>query len=248
MIDWLAIHYNRLVADYNALNEEKKAPHEVQHVDWSKVLADSSKLVSVGVDQHPTDEELNKIAEHNRALCDQVITVTRLENGALVLEYGTQDGLKFLAKNYPRMCLLEDSSHFAPGVPRYLLVYAQAQNDFTGFQPVQQTTNSAISGRGILTNAYGSQWNFTYTGTLQTTERVETPYSINSQSIFLNAYDENGLVVSQRSITQIESNRRRRAYAAGYNAGNLIFCYGTSPAAGCEGSPGCTEDSKYPTK
>src|SRR5438094_3810329 len=60
----------------------------------------------------------------NTAVCDQVVTVAGLTPNGLAL-YVPPEGQRFMAKNaknYPRMCLLQDATGFVPGVPRYLLV------------------------------------------------------------------------------------------------------------------------------
>jgi hypothetical protein len=192
-------------------------------------IADPSALVTIAVSEHTSDEVFKRVSVHNRALCDQVIVVTRLTPAGLTLEYGSPEGLKFLRKNYPRVCLLEDTTHFAPGVPRYLLVYANSQNDFSGFQAVRRTTETPIYGSGTVTNAYGNTWNFTYSGTEETTSTVQTSYTVNSQSIFLNAYDEKGNIVSQHSFTTSSQTGGDAAYAAGYNAGNLVSRLWSNP-------------------
>jgi hypothetical protein len=68
-------------------------------------------------------------------------------------------------------------------------VYANSEGVLTGFQPIQRSSSSPVSGSGTITNAYGYMRNFTFTGTLQTTETVEAPYVLESQSVFLYAYD-----------------------------------------------------------
>jgi hypothetical protein len=128
-------------------------------------LADPSTLVMIQADTPITDENLAKAVEHNRALCDQTITVAGLTPNGLAL-YVPPVGQKFMAKNsknYPHMCLVEDANHFAPGVRTYLLVYAYSEGAFAGFQPITQARTTPVSGSGTMTNTYGNQWNFTYT-------------------------------------------------------------------------------------
>lgn len=228
MFQWVGLAYNNLLA--KAQRETDKAQREAAeqtHRDaedkaWQTALANPSSLVSIRAGSKVTGAQLGLVAEHNRALCDQIITVAKLTPNGLRLEYGSPDGRKWMAKKYPRACLLEDGTHLAPGVPRYLLVYADFQNALAGFQPVQRTTSSPVTGSGTVTNAYGNTWNFTYTGTVEATETVETPYVISSQSLYLTAYDENGHVVSQHSITRSSQTGGDAGYAAGYNTGSLI--------------------------
>jgi len=217
---------NSLPVDFDGFDKvfRNEAPKQNKQQDeiLTEALRDSSILI-LNTDDHPISvDAFTRVAAHNRALCDQVITVTRLGPGGLSLEYGSPAGRKWLAKKYPRACLLEDTAHFAPGVPRYLLVYAVSRGAFAGFQPVQQTTHSVVSGTGTATNASGGMWNFSYHGTMDTSEAVVAPYTITSQSVFLYAYDENGRVVSQHSTTSSTQTGGDAAYAAGYNTGNLI--------------------------
>jgi hypothetical protein len=91
-----------------------------------------------------------------------------------------------------------DAKH-KKGVPRYLLVYAYSESAFAGFQPVTRTstTITPVSGSGTVMNFYGDAWNFTYYGTVETTEMdtIEAPYVIQSHSLHLNAYEVSGAIV-----------------------------------------------------
>jgi len=231
MFGWEVMLYNSLVAGYSSASAEKKAPREATE-EWRKALADPSSLVIVRADERLPDGELAQAAAHNRALCDQTITVAGLTPSGLAL-YVPPLGQKFMAKNsqnYPRMCLVEDSTSFLPGVPRYLLVYAYSENAFAGFQPVARTTTVPVSGSGTLMNAYGNQWNFTYTGTMTDMDTIEAPYVIQSHSLYLNAYDENGNVVSHHSITVSSQAGGDASYAAGYNGAQLIVLLWNNPS------------------
>lgn len=221
MFIWGITLYNTLVAEYNDADAQRKAQH-VAESQWREDLANPSSLVSIRADASLTGEQMDQIVAHNRALCDQIITVTRITPSGLALEQGTPDGRKFLAEKYPRMCLLEDSDRVAPGVPRYLLVYASSESDFAGFQPIQRTISSPVSGSGTLTNPYGNTWNFTFSGTLQTTQTLNSPYVLESQSLFLYAYDAKGNIVSRHSISGSRQIGGDPSYAAGYNAGSAL--------------------------
>jgi hypothetical protein len=197
---------------------------------------DPSTLVTIKGRERLPDEQLVKITEHNRALCDQVITVAGLTPNGLAL-YVPPEGQKFMAKNsqdYPRMCLLEGANNVVPGVPRYLLVYAYSENAFAGFQPVTRinTTTTPVSGSGTVMNGYGSMWNFTYSGTVETSEMdtIEAPYVIRSRSLFLNAYDENGSLVSRHSFTVSSQLGGNGASAIGYNGAQLISMLWNNPS------------------
>ena len=199
-------------------------------------LANLSALVTVRAGERFPDEGLSRIVMHNRALCDQIITVAGLTPRGLAL-YVPPEGQKFMAKNsqnYPRMCLLEDATNFVPGVPRYLLVYAYSENAFAGFQPVTlvNTTTTPVSGSGTVRNAYGDAWNFNYYGTVETTEidTMEAPYVIQSHSLYLNAYDENGNVVSRHSFNVSSQIGGNGASAIGYNGAQLISLLWNNPS------------------
>jgi hypothetical protein len=193
------------------------------------LMSDPSAWVAISFSDRLSDDELHATIEHNRAVCDQVIVVTELTAAGLVLNYGSPDALTFLKKNYPRVCVLEDTTRFVPGVPRYLLVYANSKEAFMGFQPVQQTSSSPVYGSGTVRNPSGKMSRFSFSGTIETTGQVQTPYTINSQSLFLYAYGEDGHTVSQRFITTSSQVGGDPAYAAGYNVGNLIARKRNSP-------------------
>jgi hypothetical protein len=206
--------YNRVADQLNKLTNPARWAAEHARV----ALGDSSSPVGTGPPL--SAEELAQIA--NR--CDQIITVAGLTPNGLAL-YIPPEGQKFMAKNakdYPRMCLLQNAAGFVPGVPRYLLVWAYSQNAFAGFQPVQRVTTSPVSGSGTVTNLYGDRWNFTYSGALTEIDTVEAPYVIQSRGLYLRAYDEKGNVISQHSVTTSNQAGGDASYAAGYNAGALI--------------------------
>jgi hypothetical protein len=199
-------------------------------------LANPSSLVSIQAGERLPDEELSRIAAHNRDLCDQTITVAALTPRGLVL-YVPLEGHRFMAKNsqnYPRMCLLEDATNVIPGVPHYLLAYAYSENAFAGFQPVTRvnTTTAPVSGSGTITSAYGDMWNFTYYGTVKTTEidTIEAPYVIQSHSIFLNAYNESGKLVSHHSLSVSSQIGGNETSAAVYNGIELIALLWNNPS------------------
>jgi hypothetical protein len=199
-------------------------------------LANPSSLVTIRAGESLPDEERSKIETHNRALCDQTITVAGLTPNGLAL-YVPPEGQKFMAKNsqdYPRMCLLEDATNVFPGVPRYLLVYAYSETAFSGFQPITRinTTTTPVSGSGTVMNGYGGMWNFTYSGTVATTvmDTIEAPYVIRSRSLYLNAYDENGALVSRHSFTVSSQIGGNGASAIGYNGAQLIALLWNNPS------------------
>jgi hypothetical protein len=199
-------------------------------------MANASSLVTIRPGERVPDEELARIGTHNRALCDQTVTVAGLTPQGLAL-YVPPLGQQFMAKNsqnYPRMCLVEDTTSIVPGVPRYLLVYAYSESAFTGFQPVTRVTTSTapVSGSATVRNIYGDAWNFTYSGTIQTTrmDEIEAPFVIRSRSLSLNAYDESSNIVSHRSITASSQLGGNGASAIGYNGAQLIALLWNNPS------------------
>ena len=131
--------------------------------DYAKAQAEYDARQKGGAEKNEkigTDQPAGEAASQ----CDQVITVAGLTPNGLAL-YIPPEGQRFMAKNakdYPRMCLVEETNaaSFARGVPHYLLAWAYSENAFVGFQPVQQVTTSPVSGSGAVTNLYGDRWNF----------------------------------------------------------------------------------------
>jgi len=221
------LHEAQLAREAKVENERRQA----REAAMQSALADSS-MISIRAGEQFSNEDLARIDAHNRAICDQVITVGGLTPNGLAL-YVPPLGQKFMeknSKNYPRMCLLEDMDTVVPGVRRYLLAYAYSENAFGGFQPVTQVRTSPVSGSGTATNAYGDRWNFTYHGTMTEVDTLQAPYVIQSHSLYLNAYDETGRLVSQRSMTTSSQTGGDAAWSAGYNGAQLIAQLWNNPS------------------
>ena len=224
--------YNKSVAMRGGLQIQNERPLNPKERQWRDQLADPLAFVTLAPEDQLQSAELSNVAAHNRKLCDQVVTIAGLTPNGLAL-YIPREGQSFMAKNaknYPRMCLLQDATSVMPGVPRYLLVWAYSEAAFAGFQPVQQVTTAPVSGTGTLTNAYGERWNFSYTGTMTEIDTVEAPYVLQSRTLYLWAYDEKGNVVSRHSITTSNQAGGDASYAAGYNAGALISLLWNNPS------------------
>jgi hypothetical protein len=192
-----------------------------------RVISERTKQTEQRVEQSNTDAALMKD-------CDQIITVAALTPNGLAL-YIPREGQEFMAKNaknYPRMCLVEDTkaASIVPSIPHYLIVWAYSESAFAGFQPVRQVTTAPVSGSGTLTNMYGDRWNFTYTGTLREIDTLEAPYVLQSRALYLNAYNEKGDLVSHHSITASSQSGGDAYYAAGYNAASLISLLWNNPS------------------
>jgi hypothetical protein len=235
MFEWMQLAYNNLLAKLRleTENQRRETPKQSSVGPGEELfrerLANSATLITINANSNVGREKLRQVAAHNRALCDQVVTVTRMTGSGLALELGTPRGRKLLAEKYPRTCVLEDTSGVAPGVPQYLLVYASSENAFVGFQPTLQTASSIASGSGTATSPYGNTWNFTYTGSTQTTQTVEAPYVTHSKSLFLCAYDDSGNLVSSHSMTFSTQSGGDPGFAAGYNIGALISLIWNNP-------------------
>jgi hypothetical protein len=67
-----------------------------------------------------------------------------------------------------------------------------------------------------LRTFYGEVWNFTYTGTMTEIDTLEAPSVLQSRSLYLNAYDQNGNVISQHSITTSSQVGGDASYPAGF--------------------------------
>ena len=61
-------------------------------------------------------------------------------------------------------------------------------------------------------------------------DTLEAPYVLQSRSLYLNAYDQNGNAISQHSITTSSQAGGDASYAAGYNAGALISLLWNNPS------------------
>jgi hypothetical protein len=61
-------------------------------------------------------------------------------------------------------------------------------------------------------------------------DSLEAPYVIQSRSLYLRAFYENGNTVSQHSISMSSQIGGDPSYAAGYNAGALISLLWNNPS------------------
>lgn len=130
-------------------------------------------------------------------------------------------------KKYPDVCFSQ-----APiqGRQNYLIALSQAAGYLTGFDPVVRTSTSTstspVSGSGTVTDNYGGMWNYTYSGTVTTTTTTTTndnvPYSINSNTVYANAYDEHGTLISRRWHVYSTKSGGDAANSFGYNLGNAL--------------------------
>jgi len=129
--------------------------------------------------------------------------------------------------NYRGLCFYQTPE---PKAANYLLVFSTSRAAFNGFEPSIRTTTSTsttpVFGSGTITNNYGSMWNYTYNGTetttTTTTSQENAPYTINSLTMFLAAYNDHGSLVSQHWRT-VSSKQGGDPYSSlGYNLGSLL--------------------------
>jgi hypothetical protein len=80
-----SVHDNPLVAEYNGTSGKREAQRKAAENEWRSALANPSSLVFVAARANVTEEEVRQITEHNRALCDQTITIAGLTPDGLAL-------------------------------------------------------------------------------------------------------------------------------------------------------------------
>ena len=106
----------------------------------------------------------------------------------------------------PDICF---SQTVKPNATNYLLVFSSSQSSFRGFCPTVRTTTTTstgpVSGNGTVTDNYGDFWNYTYNGTTTTTTTNTTqenvPYMDTARTLYINAYDQEGKLISSHSRT-----------------------------------------------
>ena len=97
------------------------------------------------------------------------------------------------AKNFPT---LRFSQTPVAAAENYLVVLSDSTSVLTGFQPVARfttTTSTAdVSGRGTVTDSYGSMWSYSYRGTATTTTtsmtQQDVPYTLETRTLYASAY------------------------------------------------------------
>jgi hypothetical protein len=117
------------------------------------------------------------------------------------------------------------------GAKNYLIVFSASRTVLNGFEPVVRTSTSTstspVSGSGTLTDSYGFTWSFTYNGDVTTTTTTTTqenvPYTIQSNTLYATAYDEHGVMVSQRWQVYSTKQGGDAANSLGYNLGSALF-------------------------
>lgn len=163
--------------------------------------------------------------------CDKVVSFALADPNGVHPFMGTGNWIgNWVRKNgqkYPDICFSQTPMQ---GRENYLLTLSQSAGYLTGFDPVVRTNTSTstspVSGSGTATDNYGGMWNYTYNGTVTTTTTTTTnenvPYTINSNTLFANAYDERGNLVSRRFHVYSTKSGGDSADSLGYNLGNAL--------------------------
>jgi hypothetical protein len=168
---------------------------------------------------------------YGSSTCSKVVSIALADASGVRPSMGTgnwaENWIRKNSKNYPNICFSQQ-----PMAERtnYLVVFSQSPSYFAGFDPVVETNTSTVaspvSGTGTVTDNYGRQWNYTYDGTATTTTSTTThenvPYTINTNTVFANAYDSNGAMVSRRYHVYSTKTGGDGANALGYNLGNAL--------------------------
>jgi hypothetical protein len=137
---------------------------------------------------------------------------------------------KWISKNhkkYPGLCFSQTP---VAQTADYLVVFSNSQSALSGLEPSLQTTSSTtttpIYGSGSVTSNTGGTWNYTYSGSATSyttsTTQVNLPYTLTTDSIYENAYNQTGVLISQR-YRSFTTQRGGDPYSAlGTNIGALI--------------------------
>lgn len=141
----------------------------------------------------------------------------------------TQNWIRKNAKKYPGISFQQGRP--VQGAQNYLIVLSASANAVSGFDPVVRTNTSTnttpVSGSGTVTDNYGSTWNYSYDGQVTTTTTTTThenvPYTVESNTLYATAYDENGAMISQRWHVYSTKQGGDAANSLGYNLGNALF-------------------------
>ena len=171
----------------------------------------------------------NLPTSQNPGGCAKNISFAVAEGGQIVSRAPqfTQKWIEKNQKKYVGLCFSQTPN---PQATNYVLVFSTSRSSFNGIFPTvvtsTSTNSSPISGSGTITSNSGSMWNYTYEGTETTTTTTATqenlPYTDTTSTLYVNAYRQNGALVSQRwrSITTRQGGEG--ANTLGYNLGAAL--------------------------
>ena len=168
-------------------------------------------------------------AVYGAQTCSKVISFALADSSGVHPFMGTGNWIEnWIRKNNKKYSDVCFSQSPMGGRTNYLVVLSQSASFFSGFDPVVKTdtstSTSPVSGTGTVTNNYGGMWNYTYNGTVTNTTTTTThenvPYTINSNTLFANAYEDNGVLISRRYHVYSTKSGGDSANSLGYNLGN----------------------------
>jgi hypothetical protein len=171
----------------------------------------------------------NLSMSQNSGGCAKNISFAVAEGGQIVSRAPqfTQKWIQKNQKKYSGLCFSQAPN---PQATNYVLVFSTSRSSFNGIFPTVVTSTSTnaspISGNGTITSNSGSMWSYTYEGTETTTTTTTTqenlPYTDTTSTLYVNAYSQNGALISQRwrSITTREGGEG--ANTLGYNLGAAL--------------------------
>lgn len=161
--------------------------------------------------------------------CVRNISFAVIEGGAVIsrIPNFAEKWLRKNAKNFSKLCFSQ-----APisGSANYLFVFSTSREALSGIDPVVRQSTSVntepVSGSGTVTDSSGSMWDYTYSGTetttTTTTSSEDVPYTVNSNTLYLYAYDQNGRLVSRRWRTVSTREGGNPYNSLGYNLGAAL--------------------------
>ena len=168
-------------------------------------------------------------AQVTQSECKKSITFAVASNGSLVYRLPNVSSKWFskTQKKFPNICFSQFGESSATGNEHYLIVLSTQSSAFNGLYPVFRTsTNTTISptsGNGTITNNSGSDWNYTYQGTIATTTTTTTqanlPYTDTTLGLYANAYTEEGKSIGSAQRSETFRQGGDAANTLGYNIG-----------------------------
>lgn len=135
------------------------------------------------------------------------------------------------AKHHPEVCF---STTAGVGTQNYLLVISSSQSYFNGLMPTthQETdtskSTSSVRADGTATDSQGESWNYTASGTVDTTTTTNrtvhenVPYTDNNVSLYMQLYDSHGTILRQDSHLYSTRTGGDAADSFGHNLGNAL--------------------------
>ncbi len=161
--------------------------------------------------------------------CAKNISFAVAEGGQIVSRAPqfTQKWIEKNQKKYAGLCFSQTPNLQATN---YVLVFSTSRSSFNGIFPTvitsTSTNSSPVSGSGTITSNSGSMWNYTYEGTETTTTTTSTqenlPYTDTTSTLYVNAYRQNGALVSQRWRSVTTRQGGEGANTLGYNLGAAL--------------------------